>query len=154
MRQAKEDWRDQKRTQAVTGFIRRHWETFGFLTCFGILTILILYTLNLATKDDLAEQNREAIKVAWETQLKACQDSNENLRREINHSIVEPLHTVVSIAATPSGDPAFDIFVPQYQRALDQIDTIRVQLCHNRYPAPGVPSQGPLYREVPLESDR
>lgn len=150
MKKAKEDWRSNHRVRAVVGFVRRHWASFAFLLCFGILTVLLINTRNLATKNDLSEQNMNAIAVQWQTQLAACHDSNTNLRRVINNNIVEPLRSVVEVAATPSGDPAFDVYVPRYRDALEQIKTVRLQRCNNRYPGPGEPSHGSLFRKVPL----
>lgn len=84
-----------------------------------------------------------------EAQINACQLANRTLRRRINRNIVRPLHDVVSIAATPSGDPAFDVFVPLYRAALDQLATVPYNNCHNLFPDHGEPRK-PYTRRAPL----
>src|SRR5688500_19903686 len=66
--------------------------------------------------------------------FEACQRSNKQLRFVINQNIVRPMHTVIGIAATPSGNADFDIFVPLYQAALDQLEPVPYAICRNSFP--------------------
>lgn len=104
--------------------------------------------------DRLVKENEEAVKenarISYEASLAACHDANRNFRRRINEGIARALYIITSIAATPSGDPAFDVFVPLYQDALKLILTVPYVNCHNRFPGPGEPPKGDLYREAPI----